>query len=327
MPEGMSAPVASPSTPAAPNSPAQSGNQSAGSSPQGGKTGSQPGHSPGLESPNAQPVSPPEAREYKIDGKMVKLTQKEADEYVAMSGAAKARFHEAAQMKRELEAREQQYAKNPIQALKDYCKKAGYSAEQTRQAIEDMYANEYIKYDTMTAEQRELEELKQYKAAREEETKKREQEEYQTREKTMTQEQIQHVTNEITSALESAQLPQKNKFLVQRMAFYMHENNKNNWNAPKEMILKQVVNEHKGIVGEFLKDASFDQIVNYAGQEFVDRILKSSLEKLREGRNRIQEPFVGSASNNAPHPTGKVDMSEVNRRLRDMRSGKFVGSS
>lgn len=326
MSEGMSAPVASPSAPASGQSvPSQLG--------QNNNPGNQ-AKSGGPENPSqsGQPASPPETREYKIDGKMVKLTQKEADEYVAMSGAAKARFHEAARKERELEAREQQYAKNPIQALKDYCKKAGYSPEQTREAIEDMYEKEYIKYDTMTAEQRELEELKQYKAQREAEVKEREANEHKTYEQKMTADQVNHITQEIVSALESSPIPvtdDNKKFLVQRMAWYTHENNKNGWDAPKEMVLKQVVKEYTGIVGGFLK-SPVEKIISSLGddgQAFIDSVLKYSLDKLRSGRNKLQEPFAGSSANNAPHPSGKIGMDEVNRRLRDMRSGKFVGSS
>lgn len=271
-------------------------------------------------SPAADPV-----REYKINGKMVKMSQREADDYVSMSYAAQERFNEAAKMRKEVESREQNYAKNPIQAMIDYCKKAGFNDEQTRQAIEDHYSKQYIEPETLSKEERALREREEKVKNWEKDQKERQLTQQQQQERKMTDDQIQNVTHEITSALDSAQLPKNNKFLVQRMAFYMHQNNQNGWNAPKEMILKQVVNEHKGIVGGFLTEATMDQILNYAGQEFIDKVLKYSLDKHRESRNKLQEPFVNDREN-VPQNTGKIDMSEVNRRLRDMRTGKYMGA-
>lgn len=303
------APSATPSSSSTPSSPNTGGAQaSAGAS--------------GIPETTRNPA-PAETREYKINGKMVKMTQKEADEYVSMSYAAQERFNEAAKLRREVEQREAQYSKEPLKAFLDYAQRAKLTPEQTRQALEDYYSKQYIEPEMLTAEQRKLKELEEWKTQREKEDQERFMTEQQKYERQMTEQEIQNATNEILAALESAQLPQKNKFLVQRMAFYMHQNSQNGWNAPKEMVLKQVMNEHKSIVGDFLKDATMDQIVNYAGQEFVDRILKDSLEKIRQKRNIREEPFTKTDSSRNHAGTGKIDMADVNRRLREMRLGKY----
>ncbi len=318
-----STPTSTPSSEGSPNRAQQStGGKPQTLSPQSVTTTGLKEATPQQTSPAQDPV-----REFKIDGKIVKMTQKEADDYVSMSYVAQQRLHEAGRLRKELEAREQNYQKEPLKAFLDYAKKANLTADQTRQALEDYYAKEWIEPETLTAEQRELKALQEYKRQRETEQQEREATQRQTYEKQMTQEQINNVTAEITAALDSAKLPQKNKFLVERMAFYMLQNNKNGWNAPKEMVLKQVVKEHQGIVGGFLKDASMEQIMDYAGQEFIDRVLQFSLENLRQSRNKLQEPFVNQGGQLERNDTAKMDYQEVNRRLRDLRTGKFLGSS
>jgi len=275
--------------------------------------------------PQQTPAQDP-VREFKINGKIVKMTQKEADDYVSMSYAAQERFNEAAKIRKEIEAREQGYSKDPVKAFLDYAQKANLSPEQTRQALEDYYAKQYIEPESLSKEELALREREAKVRQWEEQQKEREANDRQAQERKMTDEAVNNLTQEIISALETAKLPQKNKFLLQRMAFYMKQNLDHGWNAPREMIVKQVINEHKGIVGSFLSDASIDQIIDYAGQEFVDRILKHSLEKLREDRQKREQPFVPGAQNDVQN-NGKIDYSEVNRRLRDMRSGRFVGAS
>lgn len=317
-------PVSAPSAPASTTSNAPSSTGSAGNA-QSGHSGNQ--NPSGTGSVGNAPQTPPAAettREYMINGEKVKLTQKEADEYVSMSGAARQKFREAAQMKKEFEERDQNYSKDPLKAFIDYAKKAGFNDDQIRDKIEEHYASQYIKRDQMTAEQRRIEELEAYQAKVESQRKQYEAAQAQEKEKREVESHVETLTEEIVSTLEASNLPKQNKFLLQRMAFYMHENNKNGWQAPKEMILKQVVNEHKGIVGSFLNEATMDQIVAYAGQGFIDKILKHSIEALRTNRNKRDEPFSTDSINQAPGPNDKVDYTEVNRRLRDMRSGKFT---
>jgi len=304
----------------------QSGSRSSGSVPNSSVPTGTSGTTPSPGSPNA-PQNQPQYIEKKINGKMVRMTQQEADDYLSMSYAATERFKEAAKIKKEIEAREAEYAKNPIKALLDAAEKAKLTPEQTRAAIEEYYAKQWIEPERLTPEQRELKALQEYKKQREAEIAEWQRIEQEKQNAEIDQKNTNHLIEEIGSTLENADLPKKNKFLFQRMAFYMLENNKHGYNAPKEVILRQVINEHKGIVGDFLKDASIDQVINYAGQEFVDKILKYSLEKLRENRSKREQPFVAGQDSGPRYPNGKIDMSEVNRRLRDMRTGKFTSSS
>lgn len=316
------------------SNPASSGNTSPNhtSSPStgGSATGLKQSAGVGATPPeNKSPVSQelPQWIEKKINGKMVRMTPQEADDYLSMSYAATERFKEAAKIRKEHEAREAQYSKNPVQAFLDYAQKANLSEDQIRDHFEKYYADKWLKTDNLSPKEKELlareEAVKKWEADRQSEQERL----YASNQQKALDQDINNVSQEIIGALEKSGLPAKNKFLFQRMAAYMLENNQNGWNAPPETIMRQVVNEHKGIVGTFLQDASIEQIIDYAGQEFIDRVLKHSLDALRNKRQQRQEPFVGTQGNAALNPNEKIDYSEVNRRLRDMRSGKFMSNS
>src|SRR4051812_30706379 len=115
----MSEPVAATSS-----APSTSSNQGGGNNPAPSKnpSSSSPNPPPSQTAPAAVNQAADTVREYKIDGQMVRLTQKEADDYVAMSGAAQKRFRESAQIKKEAEARDQEYTKSPLKSFIDYAK-------------------------------------------------------------------------------------------------------------------------------------------------------------------------------------------------------------
>lgn len=288
-------------------------------------------HTEATKSPTpTSQTSEPELREYKINGKMVKISQREADDYVSKSYAADQRLREAAQLRKEFEAREQGYQKDPLKAFIDYAKKANIPSDQIRATLENYYSKEYIEPETLSREELELRQREAKVKQWEQDQQVRQQEEKRQYETRMTQEQANHITNEILSALENSPLPvtdKTKKYLVQRMAFYMNENNRNNYDAPKEVILRQVVQEHQGLVGDFLADAPVDKILSYMGergQPFIDRVMKYSLDKLRASRGKKEEPFIEDMIKSGDKNSGKIDFREVNKRLRDIRSGKFI---
>lgn len=268
-------------------------------------------------------AAPPsqEMREYKINGKMVRMTQQEADDYVSMSYAAQQKFTEAAEIRKKHESKESEYKKNRIQAFLDYTQ--DLSPEERREVLEKYYAEQYIEPETLTAEQRQLKELQAFKAQKEAEETERTERERTENEKKMTEAQKTRLQEEIVQAMEQSGLP-KTKFFVQRVAFYMRQNLVNGWEAPTETIIRQVKSERKSIMSDMTDESTPEQLIDLLGSNVIDKLMKYKIEQIRNGRREKQTPFQGNGANKFNIETEKTDYNEVNRRLRDMRSGRFV---
>ncbi len=291
-------------------------------------SGVQSGTVPQASEPNktntpSATASPPELFDVKVNGQVVKMTRQEMHDHASMAFAAEQKFKEASKMRKELEAKKEIYKANPIQALLDFTE--GMTPEQRRQILEDYYAKQYIEPETLTAEQRQLRELQEFKRRKEEEEQERQEKERNEAEQKLTHQQREYLQSQIIEAMDKSGLP-KTKFFVQRMAFYMRQNLVNGWDAPIEMIIRQVQNERKQIIEDLTQNSSAEQIIQLFGDSLINKIRKYDLEKLRESRNQRTQPFQNSLE--SPDPVSrKIDYAEVNRRLRDMRTGRFVSGS
>lgn len=245
-----------------------------------------------------------------------------------MAHAANDRFNEASKIRKEFEEKQSKYSKDPIQAFLDYTKTL--PAEQRRKALEDFYMREYIEPETLSKEERAMREreakISQWEkeqAERQEQEKKQHEEQLTAKERTFLQEQI-------IEAMEASGLPRTPAF-VSRMAFYMRQNLINGWNAPTAMIVKQVLQEHNATMNDLSERSTPEQLVKMIGEKGAKKINAYYLQKLRESRNGLTQPPQG-AKNASTGPIGgrdsreKISMSDVNRRLRDMRNGKFTSS-
>jgi hypothetical protein len=268
-------------------------------------------------------ASTPEYFDVKVNGKTVRMTRQEMHDRASMSFAAQQKFDEAAKLRREYDEKHKIYSKDPIQAFHDYAN--SLPPEQKRKLIEDFYMKEYIEPDSLTAEQRKLREYETRFKKQEEEEQQRKLKEQKENEDQLTQKQREVLQQEIVEMMDSSGLP-RTKFFVQRIAFYMRQNMLNGWEAPKEMIIRQVKNERQAIMSDLAEGATAEQLISLLGDGIINKIRQHDLKQLRE--KRTAQPFQQNTNQgnlNASPPTdpNKVSYSEVTRRLRDMRSGKF----
>lgn len=272
--------------------------------------------------------SSPELHDVKVNGKLVKMSLQEMRDYASMSYAADQKFKEAAQFRREEEMRKAAYKKNPIQALLDAT--SDLSPEQRRSVLEDYYAKNYIEPETLSKEELALRDREERVKKWEEQQRTLQEEHRAQQEKALTERERGTINEQIIEMLEQSNLPKKNKFLIQRIASYMRQNLLNGYDAPREVIVRQVQNEHQGIIWDYLGDATPEQIVAHGGeraQAFINRLLKHHVEQIRQNRQKLNEPFQADPSTGYSNPGEKIDYSEVSRRLRDIRNGRFTGSS
>lgn len=310
------------------------------SSPQGAQNGSSPSVAPssgasqgarssGDASSQAQQAQTQQAqqafmRELKANGKTYKITsQEEYDDLASKGLSSYQRWTEAKNLTKDFSEKDKKWTESPLEALKAYGEKKGWSREKLREEVENYYSEEFIKMDEMSEEEKAFRQREQQLKAREEAIARRDQEERERLEAEGTDKELGNVFKEITSALEASNLPQKNKFLVSRMAFYMHKNAENGYNATTDQIMRQVAKEHKGLVNDYLNSATVDQIVDAGGQEFIDKVLKYSLEKVRAKKN--PQSFTPKDQSGILDDSNEIiDSNEVNRRLKSLMGGRFT---
>lgn len=264
--------------------------------------------------------SAPEYFEVKINGRSVKMTRDEVIAHAAKAQAADQRFEEAARARKQVEQIINTAKTNPIQALMD--PSLGLTKEQIRDAFEKWYTQEFIESETLTPEQKNQKqmerELERYRTLEKENQEKvqREQEER------LTTQQREYFSQQIIDAMEKSGLP-KTKFFAQRMAFYMRENLKNGWEAPLDLIVSQVKKERQAMMSDLTENAEVPHLIEMLGEGLINKIRKYDLEQLRQRRqNRgTENPSLDGYGN--PQSSEKINYSDVNKRLREMRMGKF----
>jgi hypothetical protein len=270
----------------------------------------------------APQAKPPEAELYdvKVNGKTIKMTRQELIDHASMSHAANSKFEEAAKQRKQVEKIIQTAKSNPIEALMDPA--LGLSKEEIRSAFERWYSQEFIEPETLTQDQKKAKDLeRELEKYRREEKERAEQTEREQQEKLTTQ-QREYLQNQIVEAMESSGLP-KTKFFASRMAFYMRQNLLNGWDAPIDMIVRQVKNERQAMMSDLVQNSDAKALISLLGEEVITKIRQHDLEQLRE-RRKIPAPT--STNGAGVGPVGsleKVSFSEVNRRLREMRKGNF----
>lgn len=281
------------------------------------------------QTPSSPPTSsggnagqPAEMFEVKVNGRTVKMTRQEVLDHASMSHAANDKFNEASKLRKEHDNLKQRAQKDFIEFLQDPA--LGLSKDQIRDRFEKWYAKEFIEPESMSAEQRKMRELEDWKNKREAEDNERKvNDEKQANEK-LTVQQRDHLQNQIIEALDKSNLP-KTKGTVARMAFYMRQNLLNGWDAPMDMIVKQVQNERQQSFRDEMGTSSVQQVIELMGEDFVNKIRKHDLEALRQRRAGppVDTGYGYSAQKKQEKEPEKIYSSEVTRRLRDMRLGKI----
>lgn len=280
--------------------------------PQGGNSGGSG------DLPTANQLT--EMFEVKVNGKAIKMTKQEMMDRASLAEAAQQKFEEASKIRKKYESREEIYKKNRMQAFLDAT--ADMTPEKRRETLESYYSENYIEADAMSEEQKQIKAYKAKLAKYEQEEKEKLELAEKTEAEKQTTEQRQHLQTQIIEAIDKSGLP-KSKEVVKKIAFYMRQNLMNGWDAPMDLIIRQVKNERQSTYRDDLENSTAEQIIEIFGEGLITKIRQYDLKQLRDRRqNGGFQQTVRKAGTGAM-PEEKTSYADVNKKLRDMRAGKF----
>lgn len=270
------------------------------------------------------PIKAPEYIEKKINGKSVRLTRDQWDEFGSLGYAADSRFKEAARIKEEYSKKEEE-SKGMLKTPMKLLMARGYSREEARQIIEDDYHSEILVPESLTEDQRKVrsleEENKRYKDS---EAKLIEQ-----HEKEQFQKAVEHHRNrldlDILETMKAGNFPKTPEY-AKRIAFYMRESLQNNYDAPKETIIRKVRNEMTGGFKNIIDNSSVPELIEILGEKTMNEIRRHDIDQFRQkrGLNPMKSPETSRrAAGTGPMDNDRIYSSEVDRRLREMRTKGF----
>jgi hypothetical protein len=276
------------------------------------------------QSTHSEPAEskPEEYFDVKVNGRNIKMTRQEVIDHASMSHAANDKFNEAKRTRQEVDKILSRAKSNPLEALMDPA--LGLTRDQLRDAVEKWYSKEFIEPEALSPEERKMKEYEErIKGYETQEKEKKEQAEREAEEK-MTSHQREFLQGQIIEALEKSNLP-KTKETVRKMAFYMRQNLVNGWDAPMEMIIRQVKNERQNSVRDEVSNSNAEQLIDLFGEELINKIRQHDLKQLRDRRNLppVDTDRGPRGGGTGPMPGERLSSRDVNNRLKEMRLGKI----
>ena len=249
--------------------------------------------------PAAATPGQPQMFDVKVDGKMVRMTEQELRENASLGKAAFKRMEEANGLRAQAEAFWESFQKDPMAALDNPALKL--TAEQKRTALENYYKKNYIDQDRLTPEQKELQATKleneRYKKAEADRTAA----EQQTKTQALEAQWREHYSKTIIDALDKGGLP-KNPKTVGRMAFYMSENAKHNYNQTIEQIVARVDQDFSEEFQGVGRDASPETLIRILGPDAVKKIQQFALQ---QHKAKLSETFAKPQAAEPRRESGK----------------------
>lgn len=268
--------------------------------------------------PKPQPKKPePEFFEQKVNGQVRRYTREQLLAKASLGDAATERFEKAAQIEKKFLAHQEKMKVDFMEALLD--PELGLSKDQIRSRFESWYKENFIDPETLSPEQRELNELKKYRQQKEEEEKSHAQTKAEQEERQAIDSTREEMQKEIIATLEISGLP-KNRFTVGRLAYWQRQNLANGYDAPADVLVQQVKDERSDIIKSDLQTATIEQIQDCLGdgfEEFINKVRKYDLA-------RLNKRFNGEAPEPAKEKRqagGRITMSDVDRNLARIRRG------
>lgn len=309
--------AAAPAAPSTPATPSSSG------VPPATSAQSKPASTATPDGKAAATPSAPQLKEYKIDGKVVKLTAEEADQYVSLGFASDKRFKDAAQLRKQSETLlgRLRDPKQVMSVLQDPA--LGYTKDQIRAEFEEWYSQEFIEPEKLSPLERELKAAKAELQNRDKKDKDLAEEKLRIEQDQMTTQQREMLQKQLIETLETGLVPKTN-FSIRRLAYWTRVNNENGFNATPQQLANQVVKEYHENLRDAVAASDGDVLIRLLGDEVIQKLRKHDLEQLRKtrglGNTPPQQTERAATRTNAKAPTSL----DVNKRLRELqRTGDY----
>jgi hypothetical protein len=275
-----------------------------------------------VESVKSEPVKDEWApKKLKVNGKEVTFSSKSeyeaaVEKYLSIGMAAEDKFKSAKQLHEEA-TKILEVAKTEKSAKK-MLEKAGYSADEIRQILEEELTNIY-KYEDMSEEEKarlkEKEELEKYRQA-EEERKRKEELEQMTRQE---QQFYAEVENNLLDALESSKLP-RDPLMAKFALQYMAADEARGLEPDPVRAVKLVEREMPLLVGSILNGMDIETRKRFLGKEVLESLRKDALAQVQKSEAPFAKPKNDKAVSQVSAPERKK--SEVESKDDGPRSMK-----
>jgi len=261
-------------------------------------TGSSPGQDTGQSTPEAKA----QARSFKVKNGSFERefkTDEEIQHYLGLGVASDKRFKEAsaasAQAKQQIQRAQNFYdrmKKDPMAALSDPA--LGLSKEQIRENLENYYRKEFIEEESLTAEQKELRDLKSWKKGQEDlaETAKQKQE-HETH-TAQTEHFRQALQTEIIAGLEAADLP-GGPSNIRKAAYILRLADERGIDLTPAQLAKEIQSQIQSDAVAAFSKASGEQIIKMLGDDIINKVRAADVARLRGGQVQQQQKQIQQA--------------------------------
>lgn len=282
----------------------------------------------GLAPGQVAKTSPPEFIE--IEGEKIPYKQFLEERKIAQSTrqlqkASHDKFREAAEQQKRLQQWSTQFEADPFEATIQYFESKGQPRAQAemsaRKKFESSYKTRYIEPEMMTPEQREAAKWKsEAEAARKE--KEDWQKQKQTEEEAVhSQAMRQAVQKEIIETVEASGLP-KTRFIASRVNFYMQQNIKHGYEAPREMVVQQVKDEGKSIVQAYVNGLAPEEFAEWLGQDGLKKFRQFEVAQYKKRGAKPGDQGGETPPSKRNVPERKKTMSDVDNYFNQLRRSK-----
>lgn len=251
----------------------------------------------------------------KVNGKEVEWTEQEAIRRAQLADSADAKFREAADMRRQVEQAIQMMQTDPAAVLTEL-------GIDIRKFAEEHLGRE-LQRELMSPEERELNDLREWKQQFEDQNQAQEQERMSTAQKAEMQRQqnaiAQNYDNKISEVLAQSNLPKTAK-TVKAVAQLMYSALDKGYDLDIATAVDMVKNDYTGSIQDLVGGMDGEHLINMLGPDLVRKIRKHDLAGIRkklEGQSpaSIAEQARGVAQPRREKDTEQLRPDEWKRRI------------
>lgn len=263
----------------------------------------------------AEAPKPPQHIEF--EGK--KYSAQELKAKLALAEGAYQKFESAAQERKKIEAIQQRFDADPLEATIMYFESKGLPRNEAeamaRSKFEKSYKTRFIDPEGMTPEQREAAQYKKELEDTKAKLKERDDADAKVAADKEGQAVRESMQKEIIDVIEKSGMP-KTRFTANRVAFWMRQNLANGYDAPPEVITQQVKDEGKSIITSMLGESTPDQMVEMLGEDIIKKLRTYDLSRLQKRFGENQP----NTEKTPRTPTKKgTSMADVDEYLNSIR--------
>jgi hypothetical protein len=301
----VATPSAAPSTPAAPTlsspaAPSNTGSEAPSSSPSSAAPASSGSPSPAADFDFTQHLDKP--IKFKVNGVDKELPLAKVIQDFQKAEAANERFNKAAELEKQIAAREELFKKDPRKALQEM----GHNpTEVAQQWLED-----YLKEQEMSPEQKELNELRKWREDQERTQKEQAESKQQQEFQAQVEARREELETNVIEAIEKVGL-WKDVSTVQQIAAYMGEAFESGMDITPEMAARLVKRDQQNYSKSMYGNLNGEQLFQILGEDGIKKIKEYDLSRVKVPNQQSAEKKPAPAK-----PMEEMSLAEYNRKLR-----------